>query len=241
MSEKKMIFTLILTLAIAISLTLTINHIDKQKNEIDFLTDRNQVLFETAIILSEDSDFYRIETHTLNKQLNSFNKSSIQQIREIIILEDENKDLRSRILDQDHIKMRPTYAEVKRFLKKDRTDELFYVSNTFDCTEFSNTLIQNALKEGIFACFLEVSLDVDNDGEIDGGHAAVQFMTSDMGVITVEPQTDKLIEIPLEKSWWHYFDDKSDPDKNIIMGYSSCFQKRYIIKEQNFSLDDLNI
>ena len=236
-----MIFIILLTLVIAITITFTINFLDRQKNEINFLTDRNQVLFEIATITSEDRDFYRIETHILEQQLNTINKTSKHQIREIIILKEENKDLRSRILDQDHIKMRPTYAEVKRFIENDRTDELFYVPNTFDCTEFSNTLIENAIKEGIFACFLEVNIDSNNDGKIDGGHAAVQFMTSDMGIITIEPQNDKFIEIPLEKSWWHYFDEKNDPDKHIILGYSSCFQRRHIIKNPDFSLDDLDI
>ena len=65
MSERKKTLIVLITFILAIGITLVINFMDNQKNEINFLTDRNQVLFENTLITNEELSFYRIETYTL--------------------------------------------------------------------------------------------------------------------------------------------------------------------------------
>ena len=208
--------------------------LDSQQNQIIFLTDKNTNNRGLLLEVVDKNDQLIDEIMTIKRLNNDNNRSIRNQIRENIILMEENNDLRSRINTEQKIKMNPSYAEVKRFISQDKTDQKLYYQNLFDCTEYSNTLIKNALEEGIFACFIELNIDTDDDGIIDGGHAAVQFMTSDLGIITVEPQNDKFIEVGLGIDWWCYF-DKNNCQTAKVLGYSSCFEVNYMVTEEMLS------
>ncbi|MFA5400150.1 MAG: hypothetical protein WC169_09940 [Dehalococcoidia bacterium] len=81
-----------------------------------------------------------------------------------------------------------SYEEVVEFLEMDKTDEIKYVDDVFDCVSYAKQVRDNANAKGI-KCGV-VILDLHNDTEIMG-HAINVFDTNDSGLVFVSPQTDK--------------------------------------------------
>jgi len=97
-----------------------------------------------------------------------------------------------------------TWKELVKFLEKDHTNWNRYIPNKYDCLDFSVDLVANAGKENIKAWIVAV----DFKGS-ETGHAFVAFVTSDHGVVYVEPQADDTYPIvqvgkPLCDSWGVY-------------------------------------
>jgi len=80
----------------------------------------------------------------------------------------------------------PTLKILREFINDDNTDGRIYDADTFDCTSFSNMFIDHFRKKGFYSCLVEIDFD-DNTA-----HNLVAVNTSDMGIIYVEPQTDKM-------------------------------------------------
>jgi len=74
----------------------------------------------------------------------------------------------------------PTWAELKEFLQRDKTDKGIYRSGEFDCTGFAMALRDNARQEGIRAAFVEIGW---YEG---GGHAVNAFQTTDKGLVYID-------------------------------------------------------
>ena len=74
----------------------------------------------------------------------------------------------------------PTWSELKKFLKRDDTDEIPYVENSFDCSGYAITLRDRAWRYGMRCAYIEI---VFTDG---GAHALNAFDTTDEGLIYVD-------------------------------------------------------
>ena len=97
-----------------------------------------------------------------------------------------------------------TWKELVNFLVKDHTNWNRYILNKYDCLDFSVDLVANAGKQNIKAWIIAVEFKSDATG-----HAFVAFVTSDHGVVYVEPQADDTYPIvqvgkPLCDSWGVY-------------------------------------
>jgi hypothetical protein len=86
--------------------------------------------------------------------------------------------------------IQPTKSEFDEFLKSDKTDEIEYDKETFNCEKFTERFLENAKETG-YCCFA-VSIKYLGD---DVGHSIVGVMTSDEGLLFVEPQSDKYFDI----------------------------------------------
>jgi hypothetical protein len=75
----------------------------------------------------------------------------------------------------------PTMAELKAFLKADRTNNLVYVNQSFVCTNYAVALHDNSEGNGIHCGFVCVSF---NDADIP--HALNAFQTTDEGLVFVD-------------------------------------------------------
>ncbi|MCW4048939.1 MAG: hypothetical protein NWE89_04300 [Candidatus Bathyarchaeota archaeon] len=90
----------------------------------------------------------------------------------------------------------PTYAEMKEFLRKDKTDQLQYEEMYFDCDDFAAIVKQNAFENG-YRCFF-VTMEFPGGP----GHAIIAFETTDSGLIFVEPQSDKIMNVEIGEPYW---------------------------------------
>jgi len=96
---------------------------------------------------------------------------------------------------KETIPLKASYEEVMDFIRRDKTDQLEYDAYTFDCSDFTATLLKNALKERIFGCPVQLEYP-------DSGHVIAAFPTHDRGMIYIEPQDDQ--EVFLRKGYSYY-------------------------------------
>ena len=86
----------------------------------------------------------------------------------------------------------PTYDEMNSFLGNDSTSNNTYQNLNYTCGYFARDVVNNATGKGIRCAF--VLLLFNNTKYC---HAMVAFNTSDNGLIYVEPQNDKTINITI--------------------------------------------
>jgi hypothetical protein len=79
------------------------------------------------------------------------------------------------------------YNDVKAFLVIDKTDELGYTPDVFDCKSFASTLKYNANKQGMLCAVVITDYSIES-------HAINAFDTLDRGIIFIEPQSDIIME-----------------------------------------------
>ena len=89
----------------------------------------------------------------------------------------------------------PTYGEMKAFLARDNADSRTYTEDGYICVDFSATVNNNAEAEGIRCAVV----DIFHPGGF--GHTIVAFETTDRGLIFVEPQFDREVELTIGKSY----------------------------------------
>jgi hypothetical protein len=91
----------------------------------------------------------------------------------------------------------PTYKELREFLASDNTDSHPYISGEYVCFDFAAQLTNNAEAKGIRAAYVRLRSK-------EWAHAVVAFETVDRGLIFVEPQSDKVVEVAVGKvyPWW---------------------------------------
>jgi hypothetical protein len=83
----------------------------------------------------------------------------------------------------------PTYVEVQQFVTSDKTCRHPYVEGSYTCANFAGDFRNNALSAGyecgyVFAYFPDAQ-----------SHALNCFNTTDEGLVFVEPQMDKLVNV----------------------------------------------
>ena len=88
----------------------------------------------------------------------------------------------------------PTYSELMRFLRQDKTDENDYVEGVYTCTNFAADLDNNAEAKGFRAAYVYIEYR-------DGAHAIVAFETVDEGLKFIEPRFDKVVEVRMGISY----------------------------------------
>jgi len=91
-----------------------------------------------------------------------------------------------------------TKDELIRFLKWDMTDSWKYVSEFFDCDDFSNSIF-GSISNPDWGCLPFGIVWAEVPG---GGHAINCFISSDREVFIIEPQTDVVMKCP--KDWKPY-------------------------------------
>lgn len=88
----------------------------------------------------------------------------------------------------------PSYAEMKEFLNGDTTNDRSYLTDEYICTDFSAEVNNNAEAAGIRCAVVYINY-------IDAGHAIVAFETTDRGLIFIEPQYDKEVQLIVGQSY----------------------------------------
>jgi len=88
----------------------------------------------------------------------------------------------------------PSYAEMKEFLSGDTTNDRSYLTDEYICTDFSAEVNNNAEATGIRCAVVYINY-------IDAGHAIVAFETTDRGLIFIEPQYDKEVQLIVGQSY----------------------------------------
>jgi len=132
-------------------------------------------------------------------------------------LEERYYELLDFVATSDKVKKYASKKEIKRFLEEDDTDEMEYNRTTWNCVDYSNLLIRNLLKKGIFACSAVIRFE-------EGDHAIVAFKTEDGDLYYTEPQTDQIIQGDELKVGKDYCEVLGwDCEGWIIKKISSCF------------------
>ena len=98
-------------------------------------------------------------------------------------------------------------AELREFLSDDNTDSAKYVSREYSCSDFAANLNNNAEASGIRAAYVRIR-------STEWGHAIVCFDTVDKGLIFIEPQSDKEVELSVGEPYPWYLVGAVSP-----MGY----------------------
>ena len=83
---------------------------------------------------------------------------------------------------------------MKEFLAKDPTNYKSYLSTEYICTDFAAEVNNNAEIAGIRCATVYINY-------ADAGHAIIAFDTTDNGLIFIEPQYDKEVQIIVGKSY----------------------------------------
>ncbi len=89
----------------------------------------------------------------------------------------------------------PTYKEVLEFLAHDPTDSNPLISGEYTCVSFAAEVNNNAEANGIRAAYARLSSK-------EWAHVVVAFETVDKGLVFIEPQSDRKVELALGKSYW---------------------------------------
>lgn len=88
----------------------------------------------------------------------------------------------------------PTYSELGEFLTNDKTDFNSYIKGKYVSFNFAADLNNNAEANGIRAAYVRI-----RSGEWE--HAIVAFETTDKGLIFIEPQSDREVELVVGKPY----------------------------------------
>lgn len=92
----------------------------------------------------------------------------------------------------------PTHEEMREFLARDKTDSNPYVKGEYVCSDFAVQLNNNAEANGIRVAYVRIR------GE-KWSHAVVAFETVDRGLIFIEPQSDRKVELVIGEPFpWYW-------------------------------------
>lgn len=212
---------LCILMIVLMALPVSVIHSHQTSQQYASLIEDHEDALDRLDVISHDLE-YMTELHELEQD---------SKVREIEVLTGDlrsvtidNFDLKKDLRDSEiqfyetyDLKTTPLYAEVMAFIDEDDTDEDLYVIHDHDCTQFSNTVIRNALDRGLFACAVDISFDTDDDGVVDRGHMIVVFNTIDRGIIYIDPQTDEVIDMHVGMDYWD--------EGYYVLQYDSCFEK----------------
>lgn len=92
----------------------------------------------------------------------------------------------------------PTYDELKDFLARDLTDTNTFIKDKYVCFDFASDLNNNAEANGIRTAYVRIRAE-------EWGHALVAFDTTDKGLIYIDPQSDKEIDLVIGEPYpWNW-------------------------------------
>jgi flagellar basal body-associated protein FliL len=89
----------------------------------------------------------------------------------------------------------PTYQEMQTFLAQDTTNSKTYAEDEYVCVDFAAAVNNNAEAEGIRCAMVDI---FHPEGF---GHTIVAFETTDRGLIFIEPQFDREVELTIGESY----------------------------------------
>ncbi len=89
----------------------------------------------------------------------------------------------------------PTFLEAQEFVASDKTDSHPYINGSYTCANFAADFRNNALGAG-YECGIAFLYFPDNKS-----HALNCFNTTDKGLVFVEPQLDKFVNVTIGKSY----------------------------------------
>lgn len=91
--------------------------------------------------------------------------------------------------------LNPTFDQVLGFLQADRTDKHAYIKDEYVCSDFAEQLLYNATLAGLNAQNVQLRFR-----DFKTGHEIVCFNTIDVGLVFVEPQSDRILDLYIGKS-----------------------------------------
>lgn len=112
----------------------------------------------------------------------------------------------------------PTFSQMKKVLDNDKTEKIKYDEDTFNCVDYSYSLIRGFQEEDIYSCMVVYYL---SDGL---GHSGVIVNTSDKGLVYIEPQDDKIFyEVEIGDDYCDKVGWRCDDDSWKIESIRHCF------------------
>jgi len=172
-------------------LTRTENELSSARNE---LLSTKDELSNTKIELSSTNSELsttRSELTSTENELTSVNSELADTQQQLTLAQDTLKGLGITllasencydvVLTDNHSATNPTWAQLKSFLSRDRTETHRYIPHEYDCSQFSRDIHNNAEADGIRAAV--VHIDLRNESE---GHALNAFLTTDYGLVYVD-------------------------------------------------------
>ena len=188
---KTIIIIVIITVGSSVGVTyLYLNH--TTQIEMNHLTNiyENQIdNLESAIIYYDNyTNSLEIQLDDVQLEFYLINQSLQENLSEVEKLQTGDKyDLHD-----------PTYIEIRDFIRTDKTDEIPYENDTFDCEHFAQLLNNNSKDHGIRCAYVVLYFYGTN-----GGHAIIGFNTVDRGMVYVEPQSDEWVEnLVIGNDYW---------------------------------------
>ncbi|MEM3108247.1 MAG: hypothetical protein QW569_00705 [Candidatus Bathyarchaeia archaeon] len=119
--------------------------------------------------------------------LSSELESEREQVDQLLLERDRLKaDMENLTVPAKRERVKPTYDEFRKWLKRDKTDQLTYKKFRFDCDDFASTLIEKGEENGWDMAYVYIW-----DGK-GSGHALCAIELKDKGTVWVEPQEDKV-------------------------------------------------
>ena len=88
----------------------------------------------------------------------------------------------------------PTYKQLREFLTGDKTDSNPFIKDEYVCFDFAAELNNNAETNGIRAAYVRIRSK-------EWGHAVVAFETVDRGLVFIEPQSDRDVDLVIGKPY----------------------------------------
>jgi hypothetical protein len=116
----------------------------------------------------------------------------------------------------------PTYLEAQQFITSDKTDSHPYIEGSYTCANFASDFRRNALRAGyecgyVFVYFPDFQ-----------SHVLNCFNTTDKGLVFVEPQWDKSVNITIGESYLN--ENSISPDFNdTILRYYVEWQESSMV------------
>ena len=110
----------------------------------------------------------------------------------------------------------PTYKQVTKFLKEDRTDKKNYKEGIYVCSHFARDVCNNAENEELRCAYVGLIYP-------EGGHAIIAFNTIDEGLVYFDPQSDEEATPIIGKRYYKcvepkpgYYYEEPDYDDTIM-------------------------
>lgn len=169
--------------------------------------------------LQQDYSKLEIEKQGLSNELSSTQtelNEALQNLQENITqLEEARSGNKYEMHD-------PTYQEVYTFIALDKTDQIPYDEDTFNCMDYATMINNNAEGKGIRCCV--IYLDFKDSAY---SHSIIGFDTTDSGMLYYEPQSDERVmnlkvgndywtECVIPKAGYYYAEDPDDTIAGII-------------------------
>jgi uncharacterized protein (DUF3084 family) len=192
-------------LSVRTQLAMTENELEETKGKLE---DTEDELYSTRSELSNTKNELTSTKNTLSGTLSELNstrsrlssteteltstKSELESTQQKLLVAQEtlgglgitlsaSRDCSDVDLVDNLQAVNPTWSQLVAFLSQDETDTHTYITNEYDCSQFSRDVHNNAEAAGIRAA--EVHIDFNNQ---DISHALNAFLTTDYGLVYVD-------------------------------------------------------